>query len=336
LSKVAVVILNWNGQKFLEQFLPSVVKHSGNDAKVYLADNASSDDSVTYVKANFPTVEIVQNDQNYGFAKGYNIALQKIKAEYFVLLNSDVEVTENWIDPIIDLMDNDRGVAACQPKLKDYKRKDYFEYAGGAGGFIDYLGYPLCRGRVFDHVEEDKGQYDDECEIFWATGACIFVRSSIFNELGGLDDHFFAHMEEIDLCWRMKNSGYKVMYSPHSTVYHVGGGTLNKINPRKTYLNFRNNLFLLHKNLSKKKRYPIIFQRLILDGLAGIKLFLEGKPKHTLAIIKAHFHFYGDMKQNKAKRLKKYQPNNVGIIHKNILFLSFFKGKKTFSEIIKD
>lgn len=336
MNKVAVVILNWNGQAFLEQFLPSIVKHSSADAQVYVADNASTDHSVAYVKTHFPQIEIIQNTHNYGFSKGYNMALQQIKAPYFVLLNSDVEVTENWIAPIIQLMDSDENIAACQPKIKDYNNKAYFEYAGAAGGFIDYLGYPLCRGRVFNHLEEDQGQYEEECEIFWATGACMFVRASVFNELGGLDDHFFAHMEEIDLCWRMKNSGYKVMYSPNATVYHVGGGTLNKINPKKTYLNFRNNLFLLHKNLPKEKRFITIFQRLLLDGLAGVKLFLEGKPKHTLAIVKAHVHFYQEMKQNKQKRLLNSTPNNVGIIDRNILFLSFFKGKKTFTEIIND
>lgn len=333
LNKVAVVILNWNGKDYLEKFLPGVVKHS--DAKVYVADNASTDDSINYIKNNFPDVEVVINDKNYGFAEGYNVALKKIDAEYFVLLNSDVEVTENWVAPIVHLMDSDKSISACQPKIKDYNNKNFFEYAGAAGGFIDYLGYPLCRGRIFNHIEEDKGQYDDVAEIFWATGACMFVRSSIFNELGGLDNHFFAHMEEIDLCWRMKNSGYKVMYHPKSTVYHVGGGTLNKINPKKTYLNFRNNLFLLHKNLPKNKRFKIIFTRLILDGMAGVKLLLEGKPSHTFAIVKAHFHFYSDIKQNNAKRLKNYQPNNVGIVNKNILFLSFFRGKNTFKEIIE-
>lgn len=333
--KVAVVILNWNGKDYLEKFLPNVLQYSKEIAKIYVADNASTDDSVNYIKNNFPEVGIVINDKNYGFAEGYNVALKKIEAEYFVLLNSDVEVTENWIEPIIELMDKDQSISACQPKIKDYNNKNYFEYAGAAGGFIDYLGYPLCRGRIFNHIEEDKGQYDDIVEIFWATGACMFVRTSVFKELDGLDNHFFAHMEEIDLCWRMKNSGYKVMYHPRSIVYHVGGGTLNKINPKKTYLNFRNNLFLLHKNLPKNKRFKIIFTRLILDGLAGIKMLLEGKPKHTLAILKAHFHFYGDIKQNNAKRLKKYQPNTVGIVSKNILFLSFFRGKNTFKEIIE-
>lgn len=335
LDKVAVVILNWNGKNYLEKFLPSVVKLSGSDVKVYIADNASTDDSISFLKKNFPEVGIFINDKNYGFAEGYNVALKKINAKYFVLLNSDVEVTENWVEPIIKLMDDDETISACQPKIKDYNNKDFFEYAGAAGGFIDYLGYPLCRGRVFNHIEEDKGQYNDVSEIFWATGACMFVRSSVFKELDGLDNHFFAHMEEIDLCWRMKNSGYKVMYHPDSTVYHVGGGTLNKINPKKTYLNFRNNLFLLHKNLPKRKRFSIIFTRLILDGLAGVKLLFEGKPSHTMAIIKAHFHFYGDIKQNNAKRLKKYQPNTIGIVKKNILFLSFFRGKKTFSEIME-
>jgi GT2 family glycosyltransferase len=336
LKKVAVVILNWNGRFFLETFLPSVVKYSINEARIIVADNNSTDDSLIFLKENYPEIEIIINKHNYGFAKGYNEALKHVEAEYFVLLNSDVEVTENWITPIISLMDKDKNIAACQPKIKDYNNQEYFEYAGAAGGFIDYLGYPLCRGRVFNHLEEDLGQYNDETEIFWATGACLFVRAEYYNQIKGLDNHFFAHMEEIDLCWRLKNIGYKIMYSPYSTVYHVGGGTLNKINPRKTYLNFRNNLFLLHKNLPKNRRVWIIFLRLMLDGLAGIKLLLEGKPKHTLAIIKAHFKFYGGISQNKHKRQEISKPNLTGMLSKNILLASFIKKQYTFKQIIEN
>jgi len=336
LKRVAVVILNWNGKDFLRKFLHSVVQFSKEDARVIVADNNSTDDSIAFLREHYPNVEIIVNKHNYGFAKGYNESLKHVDAEYFVLLNSDVEVTENWIKPIIDLMDNDKSIAACQPKLKDYNNKDYFEYAGGAGGFIDYLGYPLCRGRIFNHLEKDINQYNNETEIFWATGACMFVRSAYFNQVNGLDNHFFAHMEEIDLCWRLKNLGHKIMYSPHSTVYHVGGGTLNKINPRKTYLNFRNNLFLLHKNLEKSKRFKIIFLRLMLDGLAGIKLLLEGKPKHAWAVIKAHFSFYRKMKQNNRKRQEIVKPNLTGIIPKSVLLASFIKKQRTFQQIIEN
>ncbi|MGE0560527.1 MAG: glycosyltransferase family 2 protein [Flavobacteriales bacterium] len=334
MKKVAVVILNWNGKNFLEKFLPSVTTYSNDYTDIIVADNNSTDDSINFLKNNYPDIKLIINDKNYGFAQGYNEALKKVEAEYVVLLNSDIEVTKNWIEPIIELMDSDKLIAACQPKLKDYNKKNYFEYAGAAGGLIDYLGYPLCRGRIFNHLEEDKGQYDDVTEIFWATGACMFVRMEYFNQVGGLDNHYFAHMEEIDLCWRFKNLGYKIMFSPYSTVYHVGGGTLNKIKPQKTYLNFRNNLFLLHKNLPKETRNWIILQRLILDGCAGIKLLLEGKPKHTLAIIKAHFHFYKHLKQNKSKRQNVANRNNVGIINKSILVKSFIEKKHTYIELI--
>jgi len=266
-TKTAVVILNWNGKKFLEKFLPAVIEKSSASADVYVADNCSSDDSVCFLKQKFPQVKIIKNKKNYGFSAGYNQALKQIEAEYFVLLNSDIEVTDNWIEPVINLMESDKTIGACQPKLMSFNDKSLFEYAGAAGGFIDKYGYPFCRGRLFQTIEEDKNQYNDTIEIFWATGACLFVRAEIFKKLGGLDDDFFAHMEEIDICWRMKNAGYKIMYCPNSTVYHVGGGTLHKSNAKKTYLNFRNNLSLLFKNLPNKDFYKIFILRFILGQL---------------------------------------------------------------------
>jgi len=297
-KRIAVVILNWNGKNFLEKFLPAVVSYSSDIAEIIVADNDSTDDSVAFLQANFPEVRIVGLDKNYGFAGGYNKALKQIKAEYYLLLNSDVEITENWLQPMLNLLDTDNKIVACQPKIKDFKNKDYFEYAGAAGGFMDRLGYPLCRGRIFDELEKDTGQYNDVVEVFWASGACLFIRSKEYHEFGGLDEFFFAHMEEIDLCWRLKNAGYKIMYCPDSTVYHVGGGTLNKIKPQKTFLNFRNSLLALHKNLPKNKRFIVILQRLLLDGLAGFKFLFSGKPNHAWAIIRAHFSFYGAVKQN--------------------------------------
>ncbi len=336
INRVAVVILNWNGKSFLEKFLPSIVKFNNDYTQIIVADNNSTDDSLNFIKQHYPNIQLIINDQNYGFAQGYNEALKHIDSEYVVLLNSDVEVTCNWIEPIIELMDSDKTIAACQPKLKDYNNQSYFEYAGAAGGFIDFLGYPFCRGRIFNYMEEDKGQYDDNVEIFWATGACIFVRNEYYHQVGGLDNHFFAHMEEIDLCWRFKNLGYKIMYVATSTVYHVGGGTLNKIKPQKTFLNFRNNLFLLHKNLIPEHRFRILFIRLILDGVAGLKLLLEGKPKHTWAIVKAHFSFYKNRSLNASKRGKISNPNLIGKINKSILIRSFIKKQHTFSEILKN
>ena len=336
MNQIAVVILNWNGKSFLQQFLPSVIKFSGN-ARIVVADNCSSDNSISFLKQNFHEVEIIQLERNFGFAGGYNKALAQIDSKYFVLLNSDVEVTENWLEPMFQLLENDNQIAACQPKIKDWKRKseNYYEYAGAAGGFIDKLGVPLCRGRVFDNLEIDNKQYDDVTEIFWASGACLFIRANTYKKIGGLDEFFFAHMEEIDLCWRIKNQRFKIMYTPHSTVYHVGGGTLDKSNPQKTFLNFRNSLLTLHKNLPKGKAFPVIFQRLCLDGIAGVKFLLEGKPMHTLAIIKAHFSFYGALKQNKLKKVTFTPIQLSGLINKNIVFEYYLKKKKTFTDIIK-
>lgn len=292
--KIAVVILNWNGKTLLEQFLPSVVAYS-KEADVYVADNASTDASIEFVKSTFPSVKIIQNTVNGGYAKGYNDTLKHIGAEVFCLLNNDVEVTKNWLIPIIDNFKNNPNTAIIQPKLLDFKHPDYFEYAGAAGGFIDKFGFPYCRGRIFNTIEKDNGQYNDIADIFWASGACFFVRRSVFKLLNGFDEAFFAHMEEIDLCWRSKNLGYSITYIGESKVYHLGGATLNNTNPKKTFLNFRNSLFTLTKN-AKGNLFFIIFSRLLLDGIAGLKFLFELKPKHTLAILKAHYGFYNHLK----------------------------------------
>lgn len=289
--KIAVVILNWNGVKLLEQFLPSIVKYSP-EADIYVADNASTDDSINFVQTHFPTIQIIKNKNNFGFAQGYNEALKSVDTEIFALVNSDIEVTENWLKPILETFEKEPKTAIIQPKILDYKRKEYFEYAGAAGGFMDKYGYMYCRGRVFDTLEKDNGQYDDNCEIFWASGACFFIRSSIYNELKGFDADFFAHQEEIDLCWRAFNKGHTIKYNSQSVVYHVGGATLQQGNPIKTFLNFRNSLLMLLKNLPKRNLYWILFCRLLLDGAAGIQFLIQGKFKHLWAIVKAHFAFY--------------------------------------------
>ncbi len=313
--KLAIVILNWNGKKLLEKFLPSVIEYS-KEATIYVADNASTDNSISFVKATYPSINIIQNKENGGYAKGYNEALKNIEADIFCLLNSDVEVTKDWLPPIIKTFNAETNTAVIQPKLLDYKKKDYFEYAGAAGGFIDKYGYPYCRGRIFNTIEKDSGQYNDNAEIFWASGACFFIRSNVFKQLHGLDESFFAHMEEIDLCWRVKNLGFDIKYIAQSVVYHVGGATLDSANPKKTYLNFRNSLFTLTKN-AKGVLFPLIFVRLILDGIAGIKFLLEFKPKHTIAIIKGHFGFYKNLrrllKQRKSTRnkIKHYQKTSI-------------------------
>lgn len=334
MNKVAVVILNWNGQKFLEQFLPSVVNHSDN-ARIIVADNNSTDNSIPFLKEHYPTVELIELDHNFGFAGGYNNALKQVDSEYYVLLNSDVEVSKNWLTPMIELLDSDQSIAACQPKIKDYNNKECFEYAGASGGFIDKYGYPFCRGRIFDSLEKDNNQYDNIEEIFWASGASLFIRAKDYNNIGGLDEFFFAHMEEIDLCWRLKNQGKKIMVCPSSTVYHVGGGTLNKVNPHKTFLNFRNSLLTLHKNAPQKERFSIIFIRLLLDGLAGLKFIISGKPSHTWAIIRAHFSFYGAISQNKTKRKTVNNPNLTGQINKSIVKGYYLDNCKSFNDFIK-
>ena len=332
--KTAVVVLNWNGKAWLEKFLPTLIEYS-NEATVFVADNASTDDSIVFVKNNFPSVKIIINAINGGYAKGYNDALKQIDAEYFVLINSDIEVTEGWLSPIIDLMDCDKKIAACQPKLLDYKERNTFEYAGASGGFIDNLGYPFCRGRIFNNLEKDKGQYNDAIEVFWATGACLFVRASQFNEIGGFDEDFFAHQEEIDLCWRLKNKGYKIMVQPKSVVYHVGGGTLNTGSPFKTHLNFRNNLFMLFKNLPASCLFITILTRLVLDGVAALTFLNKEKGlQHVLAIAKAHFIFYFEIPKLMTKRQKIKQKNNsVGRVNFSVLFNNKIKGVNKFTDL---
>jgi GT2 family glycosyltransferase len=339
LDKVAVVILNWNGKEMLETFLPSIIKYS-KMANIYVADNASTDDSVNFIQSQFPDIKIIRNEKNDGYANGYNTALNQIKAEYYVLLNSDVEVTPNWIEPIIELMDKDQSIGACQPKILSYKEKDQFEYAGAAGGFIDKDGFMFCRGRMFDNYEHDNGQYDGIAEIFWATGACLFIRAKLFHEIGGLDEDFFAHMEEIDVCWRLKNQGYKIYYNSNSVVYHLGGGTLSNINPKKTYLNFRNNLYLLTKNYNRGNFYLKLIYRMSLDGVAALKFLLDGNPKHSLAVMHAHFSYYKRFKRFYRKRAhiqKNVKQKQVsGMYNKSVVFSYFLFGNKKFSDLNED
>ena len=330
--KTAVVILNWNGEGFLKQFLPGVIKHS-QDATVFVADNASTDNSIDYLESLGNAVKIIQLDKNYGFTGGYNKALKQIDAEYFVLLNSDVEVRACWIQPIIDLMDGNKSIGICQPKIKAFHQPSHFEYAGASGGFIDWMGYPFCRGRLFNHLEEDKGQYNNNLEVFWATGACMFIRADLYHQLGGLDENFFAHMEEIDLCWRAQLLGQKVMVVPSAEVYHVGGGTLPKNNPRKTFYNFRNNLMMMYKNLPASKLFSVIPIRLILDGVAGIKFMLQGDLKDTIAVIKAHFAFYGCLIKGKLKRSQNCANSPKTIYPNSILWAYFIKGIRNYNEL---
>ena len=301
MKKTAVVILNWNGRAMLERFLPSVVSHSG-DATIVVADNGSTDNSVEFLQEHYPQVRLIALEKNYGFAEGYNRALQQVEADYYVLLNSDVECTPHWMDPVIAMMEANPKVAVAQPKLLMYDQRDTFEYAGGAGGFIDSHGYPFCRGRLFSTLEKDHGQYDDECDIFWATGACMFVRASVWKELGGLDGDFFAHMEEIDFCWRIHLAGYRVRYCPQSAVYHVGGGTLPKSSPFKTELNFRNNLSMLYKNLPENSRGRVLAMRMWLDRVAAVKFLLEGHVGEYRAVRKAHRQYRAWKPQLREKR----------------------------------
>ena len=336
-KSVAVVILNWNGKSFLEKFLPLVVQYS-SAANVYLADNNSSEDSVAFVKANFPEVSIIINKSNNGYADGYNQALKQVKEEYYVLLNSDVEVTPNWIEPVIALMESNKRIAACQPKILDYQNRQKFEYAGAAGGFIDKYAYPFCRGRIFNELEKDTHQYDETKEVFWATGACMFVRAEAFWKIKGFDSDYFAHMEEIDLCWRMKNIGYSVFVEPKSVIYHVGGGTLNKLSPRKTFLNFRNNLITLTKNSAPTRLFIKILYRMVLDGVAACKFLFEGNGSHFIAVIKAHFSFYAHLSSTLQKRKAMQQIHGFaytteGVLTKNIVYLHFIKGLKKYSEL---
>lgn len=328
---IAVVLLNWNGRNLLEQFLPSLVAYS-KEARLYVIDNASSDDSVPYIQQNYPTIKIIQNETNLGFAAGYNEGLKSIQATIFALVNTDVEVTENWLTPIINCFDNEPNTAIIQPKILDYYRKNYFEYAGAAGGFIDRFGFPFCRGRLFETIEEDQGQYDDSCAIFWASGACFLIRSEVFFDLKGFDSDFFAHQEEIDLCWRAFNLGYTIKYTPNSKVYHIGGASLHKSNPKKTELNFRNSLYMLAKNLPKNQLYSTLFSRMILDGIAGIYFLLQGKFSHFFAVIKAHFAFYKKLKSMLQKRTTDQKSNYYKI--KSIVFTYYINNGTIFEKIL--
>lgn len=329
--KVAVVILNWNGKDLLEKFLPSVVEFS-NKANVYVADNASTDDSVSFIGKYFPTVKIIQNEVNGGYAKGYNDALKNLSETIFVLLNSDVEVTENWLDPVISEFEKDSSVVAAQPKILDFKNKEYFEYAGAAGGFIDKYGYPYCRGRILNTLEKDKGQYNDVTQIFWASGACLFVRAGAFWQVGGLDEDYFAHQEEIDLCWRLHSKGGKVLYVGYSEIYHVGGATLEALNPKKTFYNFRNSLLNLLKNAGGANAFTAIFMRMVLDGAAAFQFLLQGKPKHFMAIGKAHFSFYGFIPKFIIKRKDNASHLKYFAI-KSIVYQYFIQKNKFFDQL---
>lgn len=331
--KIAVVILNWNGRDLLERFLPSVVKNSP-EANIYVADNASTDESVAYLESDFPEVRIIQNKENGGYAKGYNDALKNLTEDVFILLNSDVEVASDWLKPIRKHFEENPRTGIVQPKIRDYRKKAYFEYAGAAGGYIDQLGYPFCRGRIFDALEKDEGQYDSVTSIFWASGAALAIRRSLYEELEGLDEAYFAHQEEIDLCWRAFNAGYQTVFVPQSVVYHLGGATLNNLNPRKTYLNFRNSLFNLLKNVPGNQVYFLIFIRLILDGIAGVKFLFEGKPKHTWAVAQAHFHFYAKFKYLHAKRRTPYNKGKYWEF-KSIVWNYFVLGKKKYTDLPK-
>lgn len=330
----ALVILNWNGVDWLKKFLPNVLLHSKN-TNIYIADNNSNDNSIEFISKHYPTINIIKNNNNYGFAKGYNTALKDLKEKYFILLNSDIEVTNNWINPIINLMESNTDISACQPKILDFNNRDNFEYAGASGGFIDFFGYPFCRGRIFNTIESDSNQYNDSTEIFWASGACIFIRNSDYWLVNGFDDDFFAHQEEIDLCWRLKNKGKKIMVVPESKVFHVGGGTLNSTSPFKTYLNFRNNLYMLFKNLPLIWLIIVIPSRLLLDGIAALSLINKPEPhKHIFSVLKAHIYFYINIPSLILKRLK--LDNKFLLVGKeniSIIFKYYIQKKKTFSDL---
>ena len=333
---VAVVILNYNGRNFIQQFLPSVLASSYVNKEIIVADNCSTDDSPDVLKQ-FSNIKILMLDKNYGFAEGYNQALQKISADYYALLNSDVEVTPQWIEPIIQLMESDKKIAACQPKILSYKEKEFFEYAGAAGGWLDTLGYPFSRGRIFDEHEKDLGQYNDNAEIFWATGAAMFLRASAFHEVNGFDNFFFAHMEEIDLCWRLQLAGYKIMCCPASVVYHVGGGTLPKGNERKVYLNFRNNIIMLSKNLCMREKIWKLPLRFFLDMVFAFKNLFSGYHASFVAIFEAYISVikWSFTSKNKSG-LKKVSMKKLTGVHKGFIVWDYFiKRKKRFSEIVK-
>ncbi|MCE5348077.1 MAG: glycosyltransferase family 2 protein [Bacteroidales bacterium] len=338
MNKTTIVILNWNGLDYLKMFLETVVKYStGHETVICVADNCSTDGSPEWVTENFKDIVLIKFDNNYGFAEGYNLAINQLESRYFVLLNSDVEVTENWLQPLVRFMDENTDVASCQPKILSYNNKDHFEYAGAAGSFIDKFGYPFCRGRIFDRIEKDSGQYDNQRDIFWSSGACMIVRGEAWKRCGGFDSGFFAHMEEIDLCWRFSKAGYRVCYIPDSVVYHVGGGTLPYDSPFKTYLNFRNSLFLLYKNLPDNKLHRTLFKRKLFDGLAAIMFIMKGDFKSVRSIWKAHIDYYHNMRKLREKRtmvkgIETAQPSSL-ILNKSIVFEFYVKGHKTYESL---
>jgi len=336
----AIVILNWNGEKYLQQFLPVLIENTNiKGVDIIVADNASTDASLQVLKKNFPTIRTIVLDKNYGFAGGYNKALEQVEADYFVLLNSDVEVTVNWLQPMLEYLNTHKEVAACQPKIRSYYQQTSFEHAGAAGGYIDRYGFPFCRGRMLGYAEEDKGQYDTITDIFWATGACLLIRSEVYRKVGGLDDDFFAHMEEIDLCWRMKSRGYRIVCVPESVVYHVGGGALGYESPYKTYLNFRNNLLMLYKNLPVELLDKTMKLRFIFDCVAALQLFISGKPKNASGVFKARRDFKKMLPDFVTKRkenmLNSTNDMTTSIFQKSIILEYYLKGKKTFSELMK-
>jgi GT2 family glycosyltransferase len=337
-TKTAIVILNWNGVKMFDIFLPSVIQHStSTNTEIIVADNGSTDKSIAHIRQNYPTVKIIELKENSGFAEGYNRALKLVEADYFVLLNSDVKVTSNWIESCIRLFEADEKLAAIQPKILSFDNPELFEYAGAAGGFIDKYGYPFCRGRMLNRVEVDEKQYDQPTPIFWASGACMFVRSSAFRKAGGFDGDFWAHMEEIDLCWRLKSLGYKIQYQPESVVYHLGGGTLSYGSPKKVYLNFRNNLWMLFKNLPKNQFKRIFLTRMILDGIAAVKFVAGFNFREFWAVVKAHASFYRNIGRLIEKR-KQVQQQVVVTEHKevypkSIMWKFFLLKKRRFSEL---
>jgi GT2 family glycosyltransferase len=337
-DKAAVVILNWNGLEYLKRFLGKVVEYSGSPGTtVYLVDNGSTDGSGDWAGKNYPSVKVIRLDENLGFAGGYNAAMEKITAEYYILLNSDIEVTSGWCDHLVSFMDNKPMAAACQPKILSWKDHSWFEYAGAAGGFLDKFGYPFCRGRIFNRTEKDEGQYDTETEVSWTSGACMIVRADAWHECGGFDPDFFAHMEEIDMCWRFLLAGYSLFYCPASVVYHVGGGTLPYESPGKTYLNFRNNMFLLYKNLPSEKLRNTLLIRKILDGIAGVVFLLSGKPANMKAVWNAHMDYYKSIKSLRKKReriMRTYpeKPEQL-ILNKSLIWEFYIRRRKTYSKI---
>ena len=335
MPRVAVVILNFNGKEFLEHYLPSVVEHLHEDAELIVVDNASTDGSAAWLIEHYPNLRLISMEKNFGYAGGYNRALQDIKAEYYLLLNSDVEVTEDWMQPMIDLMDAQPEIAALQPKIKSYEDIRKFEYAGASGGLLDKWGYPFCRGRIFDHVEMDLGQYDDPKRIFWATGAAFMIRADRFLQAGGFDDRFFAHMEEIDLCWRLQHMGHQIWVQPASEVYHLGGGTLQNGSALKYYLNYRNNLAMLTKNLSSSNWWLLILWKMILDGISALNFFIGGRPFVLWQVLKAHAHYWRNLShwKKERKRLKRNLPDTE-LFQKSVVWNYFVKKKRSFQDLI--